>query len=111
MPGGHELDCTHQGCGWHCITRQPDDPNALAVKWEGERQITYETLRDMGIAYSLGLVLIYLLVVAQFGSYAGGEMRGPFQHRGSHDMRLEVGPPGGSFPRSPPTRPPFHGVR
>ena len=49
---------------------QPDDPNAVAVKWDGEWQITYETFRDMGLAYSVGLVLIYLLVVAQFGSYA-----------------------------------------
>jgi multidrug efflux pump subunit AcrB len=49
---------------------QPDDPNALAVKWDGEWQITYQTFRDMGLAYSVGLVLIYLLVVAQFGSYA-----------------------------------------
>jgi multidrug efflux pump subunit AcrB len=49
---------------------QPDDPNELAVKWDGEWQITYETFRDMGLAYSVGLVLIYLLVVAQFGSYA-----------------------------------------
>jgi multidrug efflux pump subunit AcrB len=49
---------------------QPDDPNRLAVKWDGEWQITYETFRDMGLAYSVGLVLIYLLVVAQFGSYA-----------------------------------------
>jgi multidrug efflux pump subunit AcrB len=48
----------------------PDDPNALAVKWDGEWQITYETFRDMGLAYSVGLVLIYLLVVAQFDSYA-----------------------------------------
>jgi len=49
---------------------QPDDPNASAIKWDGEWQITYETFRDMGLAYSVGLVLIYLLVVAQFGSYA-----------------------------------------
>ena len=31
--------------------------------------MTYETFRDMGIAYSVGLLLIYLLVVAQFRSY------------------------------------------
>ena len=37
------------------------------LKWDGEWQITYETFRDMGLAYSVGLVLIYLLVVAQFG--------------------------------------------
>jgi multidrug efflux pump subunit AcrB len=48
----------------------PDDPAARAVKWDGEWQITFETFRDMGLAYSVGLVLIYLLVVAQFGSYA-----------------------------------------
>jgi multidrug efflux pump subunit AcrB len=40
-----------------------------SLKWDGEWQITYETFRDMGLAYAVGLVLIYLLVVAQFGSY------------------------------------------
>ena len=50
--------------------RQPTDPyRGYAVKWDGEWQITYETFRDMGAAYAVGLVLIYLLVVAQFGSY------------------------------------------
>ncbi len=50
--------------------RQPDDPYAgYSVKWDGEWQVTYETFRDMGIAYAVGLILIYLLVVAQFGSY------------------------------------------
>jgi len=49
---------------------QPRDPyREFAVKWDGESQITYETFRDMGIAYAVGLVLIYLLVVAHFGSY------------------------------------------
>jgi multidrug efflux pump subunit AcrB len=51
------------------LTRQPDVPYASAMKWDGEWQITYETFRDMGLAYSVGLVLIYLLVVAQFRSY------------------------------------------
>ncbi len=39
------------------------------MKWDGEWQITYETFRDMGLAYAVGLILIYLLIVAQFGSY------------------------------------------
>ncbi|MCS6946685.1 MAG: efflux RND transporter permease subunit, partial [Steroidobacteraceae bacterium] len=52
------------------FVQAPDDPSELAVKWDGEWQITYETFRDMGVAYAVGLVLIYLLVVAQFGSYA-----------------------------------------
>jgi multidrug efflux pump subunit AcrB len=47
----------------------PSDPHTLSVKWDGEWQITYETFRDMGIAYGVGLILIYLLVVAQFRSY------------------------------------------
>jgi len=48
---------------------QPDNPYNFSLKWDGEWQITYETFRDMGIAYSVGLLLIYLLVVAQFRSY------------------------------------------
>ena len=49
---------------------QPADAwRGYAVKWDGEWQITYETFRDMGAAYAVGLILIYLLVVAQFGSY------------------------------------------
>ena len=50
--------------------RQPDDPYAgFSLKWDGEWQVTYETFRDMGIAYAVGLLLIYILVVAQFKSY------------------------------------------
>ncbi len=50
--------------------RQPADPYAgYSVKWDGEWKVTYETFRDMGIAYGVGLILIYLLVVAHFGSY------------------------------------------
>jgi multidrug efflux pump subunit AcrB len=48
---------------------QPADTGSFAVKWDGEWQITYETFRDMGIAYAAGMLLIYLLVVAQFRSY------------------------------------------
>jgi multidrug efflux pump subunit AcrB len=61
-PGGGTLD--------EYFIRQPDDAyRGYALKWDGEWQITYETFRDMGAAYAVGLVLIYLLVVAQFGSY------------------------------------------
>jgi multidrug efflux pump subunit AcrB len=62
LPGTGEL-----GEYW---IRQPADPyRQYAVKWDGESQITYETFRDMGAAYGVGLILIYLLVVAQFKSY------------------------------------------
>jgi multidrug efflux pump subunit AcrB len=50
--------------------RQPGEAwKQYAIKWDGEWQITYETFRDMGAAYAVGLILIYLLVVAQFRSY------------------------------------------
>jgi len=48
---------------------QPKDSYKPSVKWDGEWQITYETFRDMGIAYAIGLLMIYFLVVAQFRSY------------------------------------------
>jgi multidrug efflux pump subunit AcrB len=48
---------------------QPTDTGLFAIKWDGEWQITFETFRDMGLAYSAGLVLIYLLVLGQFRSY------------------------------------------
>ena len=52
------------------FVNQPlDRYREFSLKWDGEWQVTYETFRDMGIAYAVGLILIYLLVVAQFGSY------------------------------------------
>ncbi|MBK5207563.1 MAG: efflux RND transporter permease subunit, partial [Polaromonas sp.] len=50
--------------------KQPSDPyRQFSLKWDGEWKVTYETFRDMGLAYAVGLVLVYILVVAQFGSY------------------------------------------
>ena len=51
------------------LIRQPVNLHGYGLKWDGEWQITYETFRDMGIAYGVGMILIYLLVVAQFRSY------------------------------------------
>ncbi len=53
----------------HAVTAPTDPYRGVHLKWDGESQITYETFRDMGAAYGVGLILIYLLVVAQFGSY------------------------------------------
>jgi len=47
----------------------PDDPYFYNIKWDGEWQITFETFRDMGIAYGVGMIMIFLLIVAQFRSY------------------------------------------
>jgi multidrug efflux pump subunit AcrB len=51
------------------FTGPPVSDSGYSVRWAGEWEITYETFRDMGIAYSMGLLLIYLLVVGQFKSY------------------------------------------
>ena len=51
------------------FTRQPWSESRPAVKWDGEWQITYETFRDMGLAFGVALVLIYLLIVGQFQSF------------------------------------------
>jgi multidrug efflux pump subunit AcrB len=55
--------------GEYFVDQPPDAFREYAIKWDGEWQVTYETFRDMGLAYAVGLVLIYLLVVAQFRSY------------------------------------------
>jgi multidrug efflux pump subunit AcrB len=47
----------------------PDRPYQAAIKWDGEWQITLDTFRDMGIAYSAGLLLIYLLIVGTCKNY------------------------------------------
>lgn len=52
------------------LNRQPENPYRWSLKWDGELQVTLDTFRDMGIAYSVGLVMIYLLVVGMFRSYS-----------------------------------------
>ncbi|MCB9626005.1 MAG: efflux RND transporter permease subunit [Sandaracinaceae bacterium] len=48
---------------------QPHDNSRYAVKWDGEWHITYEVFRDLGVAFAVVLVLIYVLVLAWFRSY------------------------------------------
>ena len=57
-----------QGYIEQTLFSQPDNPYQYSVKWDGEWQVTFETFRDMGLAYAVGMILIYLLVVAQFRS-------------------------------------------
>ena len=37
--------------------------------WDGEWEVTWVTFRDMGAAFGVALLGIYILVVAQFGSF------------------------------------------
>jgi len=48
---------------------QPDDLAETAIKWDGEWQVTIEVFRDLGIAFAIVLVLIYVLVVGWFQSF------------------------------------------
>lgn len=52
------------------LNSQPENPVNWSLKWDGELQVTLDTFRDMGIAYSVGLIMIYLLVVGMFKSYS-----------------------------------------
>jgi multidrug efflux pump subunit AcrB len=48
---------------------QPVDESVASVLWDGEWEITYVTFRDMGAAFGVALLGIYILVVAQFHSF------------------------------------------
>ncbi len=48
---------------------QPEDESKPAMLWDGEWEITYVTFRDMGAAFVVAILGIYILVVAQFGSF------------------------------------------
>jgi multidrug efflux pump subunit AcrB len=48
---------------------QPEDERKLTLLWDGEWEVTYVTFRDMGAAFAVAILAIYLLVVGQFGSF------------------------------------------
>ncbi|HBQ35632.1 MAG TPA: multidrug transporter AcrB [Rhodobacteraceae bacterium] len=48
---------------------QPDDESKPSLLWDGEWEVTWVTFRDMGAAFGVALLGIYILVVAQFGSF------------------------------------------
>ncbi|MGE0765704.1 MAG: efflux RND transporter permease subunit [Hyphomicrobiaceae bacterium] len=48
---------------------QPRDDAKPVLLWDGEWEVTYVTFRDMGAAFAVALLGIYILVVAQFGSF------------------------------------------
>ncbi len=48
---------------------QPASLSETAIKWDGEWQVTIEVFRDLGLAFAIVLVLIYVLVVGWFQSF------------------------------------------
>jgi multidrug efflux pump subunit AcrB len=51
------------------FTAQPELEERYALKWDGEWHITYEVFRDLGIAFAVVLVIIYLLIVGMFQNF------------------------------------------
>lgn len=68
---GPKLDA-YRGMGYQIeqyVATQPGNENKYAMKWDGEWHITYEVFRDLGLAFAVVLVLIYVLVVGWFESF------------------------------------------
>jgi multidrug efflux pump subunit AcrB len=61
LPEGYALE--------RYVASQPLTSDKLAMKWDGEWHITYEVFRDLGVAFAVVLVLIYILVVGWFQSF------------------------------------------
>ncbi|WP_103256583.1 efflux RND transporter permease subunit [Tabrizicola aquatica] len=51
------------------LNGQPEDEGKVTLLWDGEWEVTFITFRDMGAAFGIALLGIYILVVAQFGSF------------------------------------------
>jgi multidrug efflux pump subunit AcrB len=67
-----ELDSIRAPAGYSVeryATHLPFMTDRIAMKWDGEWQITYEVFRDLGFAFAVVLVLIYVIVVAWFQSF------------------------------------------
>ena len=48
---------------------QPESEESVSVKWDGEWRITYEVFRDLGAAFAVVLVIIYMLIIGWFQSF------------------------------------------
>jgi len=61
VPGGYSVTPLY--------TSSPTSEEKLSMKWDGEWQITYEVFRDLGTAFAVVLVIIYLLIIGWFQSF------------------------------------------
>ena len=68
-----KLDGTDYGGREHTITiynlNQPFTQTEPAMKWDGEWHITLEVFRDLGLAFAVVMILIYMLMVGWFKDY------------------------------------------
>jgi multidrug efflux pump subunit AcrB len=61
MPAGYGLETRYAS--------QPSVEDDFSLKWDGEWQITYEVFRDLGAAFAVALLIIYLLIVGWFQDF------------------------------------------
>ena len=61
MPKGYKVN--------ELYMEQPTDESDFTVKWDGEWQITLEVFRDLGVAFMVVIVIIYMLIVGWFQNF------------------------------------------
>ncbi len=61
LPKGEKLEELYNG--------QPISTDSYTVKWDGEWQITYDVFRDLGSAFAIVIIIIYMLLVGWFQSF------------------------------------------
>lgn len=61
LPQGYDLSVLHNSA--------PETEDNYTMKWDGEWQITYDVFRDLGIAFAIALLMIYLLIVGWFQNF------------------------------------------
>lgn len=61
LPKGYKVDEIYMG--------QPDKEENFTVKWDGEWQITLEVFRDLGAAFMVVIIIIYMLIVGWFQNF------------------------------------------
>ncbi|NEW78995.1 MAG: efflux RND transporter permease subunit [Gelidibacter sp.] len=61
LPKGYKLD--------ELYLEQPADESNFAVKWDGEWQITLEVFQDLGTAFLVVIIIIYMLIVGWFQNF------------------------------------------
>lgn len=61
LPKGYSISDLYMG--------QPEEESNFTVKWDGEWQITLEVFRDLGIAFMVVIIIIYMLIVGWFQNF------------------------------------------
>lgn len=61
LPEGYKLN--------ELYMQQPNDESDFTVKWDGEWQITLEVFRDLGAAFAIVIIIIYMLIVGWFQNF------------------------------------------